>query len=208
MKKTAIGILLCVCLANLAGAQSVAELARRQKARRAALKGKPAAVVTNKELAKVKRTPALVIQTPVELTAENVEAATVAETPPGTEGVEPAAGTPAAATPPAAESAPPAAPAEAGALTESQYTERRDALNAAANRAQEYADLLQLRLGQLWQQYYNLDDMAPKDAIKAQISEVYTKMQLAQEDALKAKAELETFLATAKREGTPSIWIK
>jgi len=205
MKKATLGVLLCVFLANLAGAQSVAELARRQKARRAALKGKSAAVITNKDLAKVKRTPALVVQTPVEVTAENVEAATVAETPPEAEGAEAVAGMPAAAIPPTAETAP---PAEAGVLTDTQYKEKRDALSAAAARAQEYTDLLQLRLGQLWQQYYNLDDMAPKDAVQAQISEVYTKMQQAQEDALKAKAELETFLATAKREGTPSIWIK
>jgi rubrerythrin len=200
MKKAAIGVFLCVFLANAAGAQSVAELARRQKARRAALKGKPAAVITNKDLAKVKRTPALVVQTPVEITAENVEAAAGAETPPAAEG-----------TPPAAETAPPAvaeAPAETGALTDQQYKEKRDSLAAAAARAQEYADLLQLRLGQLWQQYYNLDDMAPKDAVQAQISEVYTKMQQAQADALKVKTELETFLATAKRESTPSIWIK
>ncbi len=206
MKKAAIGVFLCVFLANAAGAQSVAELARRQKARRAALKGKPAAVITNKDLAKVKRTPALVVQTPVEITAENVEEAV-----PAAEGGETATGAPAEATAQAAGTAPatqPAAPAETGALTEQQYKEKRDALAAAAARVQEYADLLQLRLGQLWQQYYNLDDMAPKDAVQAQISEVYTKMQQAQADALKAKTELETFLATAKRESAPSIWIK
>ena len=110
MKKAAIGVFLCVFLANLAGAQSVAELARAQKARRAALKGKPAVVITNKDLAKVKRTPALVVQTPLEITAENIEAATVAETPPEGEG-----------TPTAAESTPPPAapaPSETGVLTE------------------------------------------------------------------------------------------
>ncbi len=212
MKKAAIGVLLCVFLANLAGAQSVAELARKEKARRAALKAKPAAVITNKDLAKVKRMPALVVQTPVEITAENVDAATAAEPAPAAEGAEGAAGAPAGAapqasgTPPAA--AAPAAPAEPGVLTDQQYKEQRDALAAAATRAQEYADLLQLRLGQLWQQYYSLDDMAPKDAVQAQISEVYIKVQQAQQDALKAKTELETFLATAKRESTPSIWIR
>lgn len=213
MKKMTVGVLLCLFLAGLAGAQSVADLARKEKARRAALKGK-AAVITNKDLAKVKRTPALVVEAPLEITAENIEAATAAETPseagsPAAEaGTAPEAGAQAAATaPPAAEATPPAAPAEGGALTEREYAERRDALAAAAARAQEYADLLQLRLGQLWAQYYNLDDMAPKDAVQIQISETYTKMEKAQAEARKAQAELENFLGTAKREGTPSITI-
>jgi hypothetical protein len=65
--------------------------------------------------------------------------------------------------------------------------------------AKEYADLLEMKMNGLWQEYYSMDDMAPRDKIQKEISETSIKLEEAREREAKAKEELDRFLATGKR---------
>jgi hypothetical protein len=69
-------------------------------------------------------------------------------------------------------------------------------------------DLLTMKMNGLWQEFYSLDDMTARDRIQQQISENYEKLLKAQQDEVAAKEELDAFIAGAKREGVPKIWIR
>ena len=60
----------------------------------------------------------------------------------------------------------------------------------------------------LWQEFYSLDDMKSRELIQLQISETYDKLTTAQFETSKAQKELDDFVANAKREGVPDIWIR
>jgi hypothetical protein len=56
-----------------------------------------------------------------------------------------------------------------------------------------------MKMNGLWQEYYSMDDMAPRDKIQKEISETSIKLEEAREREAKAKEELDRFLATGKR---------
>jgi hypothetical protein len=190
--------------ATFLSAQSVTELAKKEKERRAALKGKGGAVVTNADLAKAKKKPAVEVAEPEKAAAEGQAAGET--TPPATQ-----EGT---ATPPAAKAgagekpAEQVPPAEQPAMSEKDFKARLSELATKAQQAQEMIDLLTLKMNSLWQDFYNLSDVKAREYTQFQISETYDKLTKAEADAAKAKKDLDDFLATAKREGVPAIWIK
>lgn len=183
--------------------QSVTDLAKKEKERRASLKGKSTAVITNADLAKLKKRPA------VEVATAGKEAT---EAPAGGEPATAAA--PQGAVPAAAgqkpedirpaEQTPPGQPV----MSEKDYRARLEELTKKAKDAQEMIDLLTLKMNSLWQEFYNLSDVKSREYIQFQISETYDKLNSAQADAVQAKKDLDDFMAKAKREGVPSIWIK
>src|SRR5512136_1502996 len=73
-------IFLPMLLGAFLHAQSVADLAKKEKERRAAIKGKPATVITNADLGKVKKKPAVEVAAP-----EKTGDQTQGQTPPATE---------------------------------------------------------------------------------------------------------------------------
>ena len=189
--------LLLLFLGPLLYSQDVTELAKKEKERRASLKGKAVTVITNKDLAKLKKRPAV----------------EVAEASKPTSTVQPQAAAGDAknpATPPPAEQKPPVEPQppDPKALADKEYNDRLTALTDKAGQAQEMIDLLTLKMNSLWQEFYGLDDVKTRDLVKTQISETYEKLMKAQGDAEKAKKELDDFMAANKKEGTPPIWIK
>ncbi len=198
-------------LVSFLQSQTLAELAKKEKERRAALKGKPATVVTTADLAKVKKRPA-VESTGPEQTAEEAAAAAGAE---GKEAVKPpvtAEGTEAAkaaetvseAQKPAAE----AAPGEAGALSEKEFQVKQAELMKAMDDKQDMVDLLTLKLNALYQQFNNLDNMQSREFVQGQIGATYDKLLKAEAEAKKASKDLDDFVAKAKRENASAIWIK
>ncbi len=198
-------------LVSFLQSQTLAELAKKEKERRAALKGKPATVVTTADLAKVKKRPA-VESTGPEQTAEEAAAAAGAE---GKEAVKPpvtAEGTEAAKAAetvsetqkPAAE----AAPGEAGALSEKEFQVKQAELMKAVDDKQDMVDLLTLKLNALYQQFNNLDNMQSREFVQGQIGATYDKLLKAEAEAKKASKDLDDFVAKAKRENAPAIWIK
>ncbi len=167
--------------------QSLTEIAKKERERRAKLKGKTAVVVTNADLAKMKKRPAVEVQpAPSEPPAESELAP---ETPP------PAAG----AQEPADMSAPSAEDVTPPDLR---------AVQEKWEKANEYVELLTLKMSALWQQYYGLVDAGPKEAVQRDIGETFIKLQQAQEDETLARLELERFLRQQKSESAPAIWIR
>jgi len=180
--------LLPVFLSSLLFSQTLAEIAQKERERRASLKGKKVVVVTNADLAKIKKKPALEIP--------------LAEVPPETTGQEAPATTP----PEAPQSEVPAPAAEP--LPESAVQATSRDLQTRWEKAKEYVELLTLKMSALWQEFYALNNMTTRDAIQQSISETFIKLEKAQEEEVKARQELETFLGRQKRESTPSIWIR
>jgi len=167
-KRICLTVLLSFLCISFLSAQSLVELAQKEKERRESLKGKKGVVVTNASLAKVKKVPAVSVSpAPV---AEDEEPA---ETPPP---------------PPQAEQETPLPPAETPG---EEVSVDIAALEEKAQRAEEYVALLSLKMNGLWQEFYSLDDMTSRDAIQQEISTTYLQLQKAQQDAEKALNELE-----------------
>ncbi len=187
--KRAISLLcLPVLLSSFLFSQSLAEIAQKERERRASLKGKKAVVVTNADLAKLKKKPAL------EVPAAQIATESEEEKP-----AEPAV-------PPAAESPNLALTGEQPAQSTTQASLAD--LQARWEKAREYVELLTLKMGALWQEFYSLDGMTSREAIQLAISETFIKLEKAQEDEAKARGELEAFINQQKKESTPSIWIR
>ncbi|MCJ7610922.1 MAG: hypothetical protein MUP19_01555, partial [Candidatus Aminicenantes bacterium] len=195
--------LLPLLFVSLLWSQDLTEAAKKEKLRRAAIQGKKVTVISNADLNGVKKKAAMGAATP--------------STP-----AEPEAGQPEAAAPQNAEEA--AAPADNAEVTESVPAEaypetlpmsadnspetampsaapnsQKSTLEANWLKAKEYADLLELKVNSLWQDFYNMDDMMPKDRIQEQLSDTFDKYQKAREDEAKAKEELDKYLGVIKK---------
>jgi hypothetical protein len=179
---------LTAMLSSLLFPQTLAEIAQKERERRAALKGKKAAVITNASLAKLKKKPAL--ETPPAPPAPVTE-----------EVVSPEAA-------PAAAAEPQEPPATALPAAENPIHPDLKALQERWDKAKEYVELLTLKMGALWQQFYNLEDMTTKDALQQSIAETFIKLQKAQEEETQARQDLEKFLGQQKKEPGSSIWIR
>jgi len=208
-KKILAVLFLPLLMVSFLSAQSLAELSKKERERRAAAKGKTT-IVTNDDLGKIKKKPAVSSGQPAktgeEDQAENPEAAVETVTPPEGENAQPQQ-----ATPPGVEQTPPeqAPPSDQEpVLTDEQFNARKTELEDRWNKAQEMVDLLTMKMNGLWQEFYSLDDMTARDRIQQQISENYEKLLKAQQDEVAAKEELDAFIAGAKREGVPKIWIR
>lgn len=171
--------------------QSLAEIAQRERERRAKLKGRPTVVVTNADLAKMKKKPALEIPpAPPKPEPEKTEAPDVPEASP-----------------------PIAAEAQESAITaapppRSEPLPDIKTLQQKWEKAREYVELLTLKMSALWQEFYALVDPGAKEAVQQAIAETFIKLQNAQEEEDRARRELEKLLQTQTTESTPSIWIR
>jgi hypothetical protein len=203
-KKILISLFLPLFLASFLQSQSLAELAKKEKERRAAMKGKGATVTTSADLSKVKRRPA-VESAGQEQTAKAGQGAT-----------PPAAGQPAVAAAAGAEEAKAAAeklaaetpPGETPAMSEKDFRAKQAELGEASKQKQEMFDLLTLKLNSLYQEFYGLDNMKSREILQIQISDTYDKLLTAEAEAIKANKAFEDFSANTKRENVPDIWIK
>ncbi|MFZ2054501.1 MAG: hypothetical protein WAU81_09915 [Candidatus Aminicenantales bacterium] len=179
---------LITLLVSLLYPQTLAEIAKKERERRAKLKGRTSVVVTNADLAKMKKKPALEIPpAPPELLPGNTEAP---EAPPST-AAEPQE-------PPATTAFPPESSAPADLKTLQERWEK----------AKEYVELLTLKMSALWQEFYGLGDAGAKEAVQQAIAETFIKLQNAQEEETQVRLELEKFLQQQKAESTPPIWIR
>ena len=175
-------------LSSLLYSQTLAEIAQKERERRESLKGKKARVITNADLAKLKKKPALEIPEAAE--------------PPVTEEAQVTE-----ALPPLAQE-PQERPPLAEPVPEDKSQSTLIGLQQRWEKAKEYVELLTLKMSALWQQYSGLDAATPKEAIQMSISETFIKLEKAQEEEDKARLELEKCLGQAKKDSTPSIWIR
>ncbi|MCJ7643786.1 MAG: hypothetical protein MUP28_04835 [Candidatus Aminicenantes bacterium] len=199
-KKILAALFLPLLMVSFLSAQSLAELSKKERERRAAAKGKTT-IVTNDDLGKIKKKPAVSAGQPAKTGEENL-----AENPEAAEATTPPEGENGQAQPAPPEEAPPAG--QEPVLTDQQFNARKTELEDQWNRAQEMVDLLTMKMNGLWQEFYSLDDMTARDRIQQQISENYEKLLKAQQDEAKTREELDAFIANTKREGVPQIWIR
>jgi hypothetical protein len=199
-KKSLVIAGLSLLVAAVLSAQSVTDLAKKERERRAAVKNKPASIITNADLAKAKRQPAVQVSGAEQAAADEQA------------GEKPGAGAPAgqveAGDKAAAAKEAQKAAADQTAMAEKDFKARLSELAQKAKDAQDMIDLLTLKMNSLWQEYYNLSDVKTREYTQFQISETYDKLTRAELDAKRATQDLDDFLATAKREGVPQIWIK
>ncbi|MGB9906142.1 MAG: hypothetical protein ACPLRR_02000, partial [Candidatus Saccharicenans sp.] len=191
----------------LAQEENLAELAKKERERRESLKGKKVRVVTNKDLEKLTKAEALTL-------------------PPQSEGAETAGleARPLTLTQDESQDRPPATvhrvtvenpPAQSPQVSGGNFpdaTQGRDvadvSLEEAWKKAQEYVELLTLKLNSLWAQFYGLSDMKSKDYIQMQISETYEKLTKAQEEEARLRQQYEKQVNRKKSESASPLWIK
>ena len=206
-KRLLAAFFLPLLLVSFLQAQSLADLAKKEKERRAALKGKHATVVTTKDLAKSTRRPA-VESAAQEQSAEEVAVEAGAQA--GQEGAAPPAAQPAGEAVQGAEQAAggetPAG--EKPAATPQEIQKKQAELTETAREKAEMVDLLTLKMNTLYQEFYSLDSIKSREMIQVQISDTYDKLLKAEADASKAAKDLEEFTAKTKREKVPEIWIR
>jgi hypothetical protein len=181
MKKAVVFFAVTLLSASVLSPQNLVEAAKKEKERRESLKGKTAVVVTNADLAKVKKQQALVA--PV-LPAESLlppSAGSAGE-------IQEAAGQ----TPPAVSTL---SSQELLAEAQKKVEEKRAELETKWTAAKERVELLTLKMTALQQQLYSFNSMVSKDSIQQQINETYQKLQDAQAEEAKAKDELDKFSA-------------
>jgi hypothetical protein len=202
MTKLLAALVLPLFLASFLQSQSLAELAKKEKERRAAMKGK-GTVITSADIAKVKKRPAV---ESVAETAAAGEEGLAAEAAAGAqqEGAPPVVEAQAAEGAAAAEPSPDDQAAQAKKDTEKKLAELADLAKEKA----ELVELLNLKMNALYQEFYGLENLKSRELIQIQISDTYDKLLKAETDSAKAQKDLEDLMAQSKKDSLPKIWIK
>lgn len=185
-------------LAASLGAQSLADLAKKEKARREAYKDHPAVVIRNADLLRVQKTPAVEVVIPGGTTAgeaaagtsSEIEVATV-EDQGGSTGL--AAGTAAGSDTAVVPQVEANGPLITGEANLDAGESRGGPLEVQLKAAQEQVDLLTTKMAVLRQQFEAQDAMVPGYVIQQQLDETSQKLlkaqaQQARIEALMAKA--------------------
>ncbi|HEY8536730.1 MAG TPA: hypothetical protein VIL25_09775 [Vicinamibacterales bacterium] len=181
-------IALVVAGAAPAAAQSLAEIARKEEARRAAIK-KPSRVITNKDLRPVERweAPAPAPATP------------------------PAEATPAA--PSAASGRQPAPEAEAQEepdleTQEREWRQKMSDAKTALERSQMYYDALQSRINALWAEFTAKDDPAQRAVVELERRKAIAEQERVKEEIEQRRKAIGDLEEEARRAGVPPGWLR
>ncbi len=186
------------------GAQSLADLAKVEKARRESLKGRHAAVITNAGLLRVQKVPA-VESTPSESgegavgEGQGVEPATVPD-----EG-DPAGLSSGSGTPPSRRIVPsvsPNGPLITGDVNRDQ-AEGGGTLEAQLKASKDLVDLLTTKMNALRQQFESQDAMVPGYVIQQQLDETGQRLVKAQAQEARIEAQIAKGGAPKKAPGGP-----
>lgn len=159
-------------------AQSLVELSRREKARRESFKGCLPAVVTNNELAALRKAPA--VSSPAPDTAPQEAIPTVAGGPTGSGWAAASPATPSRSrriVPRVLPSGPSLVGEDGSPRGPSTAADLESRLRAV----REEADLLTTKMNGLRQRFYRNDDMTPRDIIEREIAETYARIDKARE---------------------------
>lgn len=169
LKKIVTAVTLPLLLCSFLFSQSLAELAKKEKERREKLKGKKSVVVTNADLARLKKKASLIVPQSIEIRGERA----------GVSGSERKS-----------------LPRESPSL-ETKESDKREFLTTDSDpeerwmRAKEQVELLILKINALWQEFYSLDDATSQESIQRKIDEASLNLQKARQDEEKLKKELE-----------------
>ncbi len=189
--------LFLACFAATLSAQSVAELARKERERREALKDRRATVITNDDLLKVTKRPAVVVSSqaagwdivegddPERITAQEAASGpgAVIQTPQAA-----AEGSSRRITPRVASPGPSLMPDQDAV---DQTSAGGGPLEAQLKAAEELVDLLETKLAALKQEYEFQTSMVPNYVIEKQLNDTYQRLQKAQAQEARIRADLE-----------------
>ena len=170
------------CAAATASAQSLADVARQEEARRKGVAG-TGKVYTNEALKP--------------------------EPPPSPGSIPPA--TPAPATPPAAPGADkPADPAAPGATpkTEAEWKKRIADERDALSRAQTFAEALQSRINVLSADFVNVDDPAKRDVVAADRQRALSELDKVKTEIQAHQKKITDIQTEARKAGVPAGWVR
>lgn len=180
-------VLLAAAVVN---AQSLTELAKKEKERRAAVKGKTTGVVTNSDLAKLKKAPAV-----------GTGEAEAGQVQPAAAGDAKAAAKPGQGQDQNAETQNPG-------MSEKDFKAKLGDYQDKVNKGQDLVDLLTLKMNALWQDFYSHGDPPSREQIQVQLNETYDKLTKSQADLAKAKNDLDDFKEKSRKDGIPQAWMR
>lgn len=169
MKKIVTAVTLPLLFCSFLFSQSLAELAKKEKERREKLKGKKSVVVTNADLARLRKKASVIVLQSIEIKEERA----------GVSGSERKS-----------------LPRESPSL-ETKGSDKGEFLTTASDpeekwmRAKEQVELLILKINALWQEFYSLDDSTSQKSVQRKIDEASLNLQKARQDEEKLKKELE-----------------
>lgn len=166
MRKIIIVFLLPLFAVSLLCSQSLVELSKKEKERRAMLKGKATHVVTNSDLTAIRKRPAVTVVLP-ESEEEEPGAAGALENVPSEE----------VSSQPSEEAVPNAG--EDIAEVEKKLKDTQDMI-----------DLLTLKINSLWVKFYSFEDWTVRDEIQRDMNDTNTQLEQAKQDVENLKLEL------------------
>ncbi len=196
MKRLIAVLIVFGCATNLS-AQSVADLARKERERREALKDRRATVVTNDDLLRVTKRPAVEVSSRAPgwdiVEADDPDRATGLESAagPGTVVSAPAAadeGSSRRITPRVTSPGPSLMPDQEAV---DQAGTGAGPLEAQLKAAEELVDLLETKLAALKQEYEFQTSMVPNYVIEKQLNDTFQRLQKAQAQEARIRADLE-----------------
>jgi hypothetical protein len=193
MKKILVFIIFAALVGSLYG-QSVNELARREKARREALKGNRAKVVSNVDLAAVRKTPAVIVVNPDSAEEANASGIGGQDSSGLTSGGAGETSGAVVMVPTVAKNGP-VLIGNSDSADQPASTGDAEARLKATN---ELIDLLSTKMNALMQESNNLNSMTPKDVIQRQIDDTNRKLIRVQEEAARLKDQIEAGKKTAQ----------
>jgi hypothetical protein len=186
-------IIAVIGLAASLGAQSLTDLAKKEKARREGLKGRHAAVVTNADLLRVQKTSAVEVVPPEPegsevLQGEESGAATEA----GASEAE-TGNLPSGSAAPSGRRMVPRTAADGPLITgdaDRDQAEGRGTLDAQLQAAKDLVDLLTTKMNALRQQFESQDAMVPGYVIQQQLDETNQRLLRAQAQQARIEAQI------------------
>ena len=192
-------------LAMSLGAQSLAELAKREKARRESLKGQHAVVVRNADLLKVQKAPAVQIATYEPGTTDETEATEDLDFEPATVSGEIGPGTsPSGSGAPSSRRIVPTVVPSGPPIMDEADSGREGGngtLDAQLKSSKDLVDLLTTKMNALRQQFEAQDSMVPGYVIQQQLDETSQRLLKAQAQQARIEAQIAKKAAAGKAPG-------
>ncbi|MFQ6069070.1 MAG: hypothetical protein ACE5LC_00935, partial [Candidatus Aminicenantales bacterium] len=168
--------------------QSLVEIAKKEKERRARLKGKTVKVITNADLRRMKGKASVSVMRIQPPEKEK-------STPPKEEKVK-------------SQTSPAEKDFSSEWMNEELFRKKKNSLFQNLEKAKEYVSLLETKLNGLWQEFNTMDDVISRDAILREMEETRQKIKKAKEEEEKARKELDKFLKEARKKGVPPGWLR
>ncbi len=181
MKKVLI-VLAVVGLSASLGAQSVVDLAKREKERRESLKGRHTVVVTNADLLLVKKLPAVEVVNAGEAGGRETQGGEPAVSPSGSGASQ------GRRIVPRVSADGPEIMSDGASIDQSTSVQTLEAQLQSAN---DLVDLLTTKMNALRQQFEFQDAMVPGYVIQQQIDETYQRLVKAQAQQVRIQAEMD-----------------